>query len=32
MIFTNASGNMQPYRSWKGKSTRASIPANSRHL
>ena len=30
MIFTNASGNMQPYRSWKGKSTRASIPANSR--
>ena len=27
---TNASGNMQPYRSWKSKSTRATIPAYSR--
>ena len=26
MIFTNSSGNIQPYKSWKGESTFSSIP------
>ena len=32
MIFTNSSGNMQPYVSWKGPSTNSVAPTWSRPL